>query len=185
MSTDARRIAPYRAAVAAAALAHKEWLEVGPGPHAVLTSLVLTQPGTRIVAIEGNAAAAGAARAFLAGKFDAARWRVVEGMSNSVAVAAACVDASARVSAVVSEVLGLTASAEHILDIVEDLRERHFGTPTAAAARAARGLEPTPVFLPRWAATFFCPQMLDPEVHLALSLRRQRAEGVGVALPRG
>lgn len=174
MSQDKNKIYAYELAIqAAVSKNHKNWLEIGPGAHAVLSQIVLgAGTNTNLWTIEGNATAADEAEKILKEKFSKERWLLEKGLSTNHEIQSRISnDVRNNVTAVVSELLGMIMSAEYVVDIMDDIQQNY----------VTDGV----LMLPTYGATFYTPMLLELN-HLKLSLKQLLREGVGVGLdPKG
>lgn len=116
------------------------WLEVGPGAHALLTMMALTNSSLNtLVAIEANAASAAKARKVLKCHQN---FVVETGYSTTY-------QGPKPVDVVLSEIIGVIASSEGVCAVMNDLRRRGFVTRTTK-------------LVPARAATFITPVQLGP-----------------------
>ncbi|KAG5186435.1 hypothetical protein JKP88DRAFT_241042 [Tribonema minus] len=116
----------------------RNWLEIGPGAHALLTQMALRKPTLHsLVAVEANEQSALEARKCV--KHDS-RCRIITGYSTTYA-GEKCVDV------VLSEIIGVIASSEGVIGVMNDLRMRRYATQSTA-------------MIPARAATFIAPVQL-------------------------
>ena len=126
-------------------------LDLGTGPFALLALMAARHGARKVYAIEGDAAAARAAREVVrrevaAGRVRAGQVEVVEGVSTEVSL-------PERVDLIVSEIAGSIATEEGLRPTLED-----------AAARFARRPEESASWIPTAFATFAAPASYAPHV---------------------
>ena len=122
MTTDHNKHTPYSLALrelfTREGLPGMQWLEIGPGAHAVLSKLVLeSSPANRILCIEGNRVAAQQAIKVLQSHDYGPRWKVLPGLTTDSEIQRQFKEESYKIEGVISELFGMIMSAEYIMDI--------------------------------------------------------------------
>lgn len=124
MLSDRARLDAYRRDIAAV-VPGKRVLEVGPGPATVLSRLCLDAGAASVVSVEGDPwVAEQAGRRLLRERRYADRWRIFPALSTDLTVDD--VGGDPRFGVLVLEVYDTIACQEHVVETVNDLRQRGF-----------------------------------------------------------